>query len=124
MRTMRLLKTERDLERLQGSWRFLSGQRKARLEVRDDLFEMEFADGTVYSGTVALDPAARPHAMDLRIDDGPPAYAGKVALSIYRFDGDHLIWSPGDPGSGQRPESFPPKGDLERLCLVFVRDQG
>jgi uncharacterized protein (TIGR03067 family) len=113
--------TERDLERLQGTWRYVSGWREARLEVRDDWFHMEFANGTVYNGTVSLDPHARPRAMDLRIEEGPAKHAGKLCLAIYQFDGDHLIWAPGEPGSGERPEAFPAHSDPEHLCVVFVR---
>ena len=122
MQLMQRVSTERDLERLQGAWRFVSGWRQARMEVNGDAYHMEFANGTTYSGTLTLDPNARPHAMDMQIDDGPPSHVNKVCLAIYQFDGDHLIWAPGEPGTGLRLEAFPPSDDTTNLCIVFVRE--
>lgn len=114
---------QRDLERLQGSWRYLSGQREAYLVVEGDQFTMRFRSGDVYSGTLSLDPTARPRAMDMHIEQGPESYQGKIALAIYEFDGPHLIWSPAEPGSGQRRRAFPPSDDREALCIIFRRER-
>ncbi|MFO0845732.1 MAG: TIGR03067 domain-containing protein [Gemmataceae bacterium] len=114
----------RDLERLQGSWSFVSGQREAQLLISGGHFTMRFRNGDTYVGTCSLDPTSRPRAMDLRIDEGPEPHRGKTALAIYEFDGDHLIWCPAPPGAGERPRAFPPGDDPGHLCLVFRRDRG
>jgi uncharacterized protein (TIGR03067 family) len=113
----------RDLERLQGSWSFVSGQREAQLLVSGEHFTMRFRNGDIYVGTCSLDPTSRPRAMDMRIDEGPEPHRGKTALAIYEFDGDHLIWCPGPPG-GERLRAFPPGDAPGYLCIIFRRDRG
>ena len=78
-------------------------------------------NGDVYTGTLALDPTCRPHAVDIFIEDGPKHHQDKMAPGIYEFDGNHLILCPGSPGTEDRPRAFPPEGDDSRLCLVFRR---
>lgn len=115
---------QRDLERLQGTWGFVAGRREARLTVMDQSFVMSFVGGETYSGTFTLDPSCRPREMDMQIEEGPEAHCGKQALAIYQFDGDHLIWATGEPGSGQRPEVFPHDVPGETLCVIFRREGG
>jgi uncharacterized protein (TIGR03067 family) len=113
---------QRDLERLQGAWGFVTGRREARLVVTGNSFAMRFANGEAYSGTFSLDPTCRPREMDLQIDEGREGHRGKQALAIYQFDGDHLIWATGEPGSGQRPDAFPHEPGGEHLCIIFRRE--
>ena len=111
----------RDRRRLQGAWSFLSGGRRADLFVAGDHFTVHFRSGDIYVGTFRLDPTARPRAMDLLIREGPARHRGKLARAIYEFDGDHLLWCPGEPGSPARPRAFPPGNDPTHLCIVFRR---
>ena len=110
-----------DRERLQGRWIALSGRRAAQLLVEDDHFVLSFRNGDIYTGSLVLDPIQRPRAVDLFIEEGPPHHQDKSSPAIYEFDGDHLILSPATPGTDIRPRSFPPEGDVTRLCLVFRR---
>lgn len=110
----------RDLERLQGGWRFVAGSRRATLIIEGDQYVMRFRNGDQYEGTLSLDPCCRPRAMDMCIDEGPEHHRGKLVRAIYQFDGDHLIWSPAVPGKDDRPEAFPPL-DGSALCLIFHR---
>ncbi len=112
----------RDLERLQGSWIYLSGPREAQLLISGQHFTMRFRSGDIYVGTFTLDPTNRPRAMDLHIHEGPEPHRGKTALAIYEFDGHHLIWSPAEPGNPERFRAFPPGDDPERLCIIFRRE--
>jgi uncharacterized protein (TIGR03067 family) len=111
-----------DLARLQGAWGFVAGRREAHITVSGDVFEMTFRTGEVYRGTLTLDPTCRPREMDLRIEGGPDGHAGKDALAIYQFDGDHLIWATGRPGTGERPGVFPQDDEAGKLCLIFRRE--
>lgn len=113
----------KDRERLQGVWSFVSGQREAQLLVSGEHFTMRFRNGDIYVGTFTLDPTHRPRAMDLHIQEGPEQYRGKRALAIYEFDGDHLIWCPGEPGKEDRLRAFPPAGDRDHLCIIFRREK-
>jgi uncharacterized protein (TIGR03067 family) len=111
----------RDRQRLQGGWRRVAGTREAHLAVTGDRFVMAFRTGEVYEGTFTLDPTCRPRELDLHIEKAQDAHAGKDALAIYQFDGDHLIFASGMPGSGERPAVFPHEGETGRLCLIFRR---
>ena len=55
----------RDLERLQGTWNFVSGIRPAQLLIAGDHFTMKFSNGDLYMGTLRLDPTQDPAAMDV-----------------------------------------------------------
>jgi uncharacterized protein (TIGR03067 family) len=113
----------RDRERLQGTWNFVSGRRPAQLLVAGDHFTVRFHSGDLYLGTFTLDPTTRPKAMDMTVTEGPERHRGKTALCIYEIDGDHLIWCPGNPGSGERLKAFPPEQDTGHLCLIFHREK-
>lgn len=113
---------QRNRERLQGVWNYVSGPREAQLFICGDHFTMRFRNGDIYVGTYELDPTSRPKAMDLFIKEGPEHYRGKKALAIYELDGDHLIWCPSEPGKEERLRAFPPAEDREHLCLIFRRE--
>lgn len=112
----------RDRDRLQGTWDFVSGGREARLVIDGGHFQVRFKQNDVYRGTFTLDPTRRPKAMDMTVTEGPAERLGKTALCIYQIDGDHLIWCPSPPGSGERLRAFPPEGDCGNLCIIFRRE--
>jgi len=111
-----------DRERLQGSWKYLSGHREAQLLISGNHFTMRFRNGDIYLGTFTLDPTHRPRAMDMTIDEGPEPHRGKKALAIYELDDDHLIWCPAEPGREDPLRTFPPIEDREHLCIIFRRE--
>jgi len=113
----------KDKERLQGTWNFVSGLRQAQLLIAGDHFTVKFGNGDIYLGTFSLDPIRKPRAMDLVVQEGPDKHKGKTSLAIYEIDGDHLIWSPGEPGTGVRHKAFPPAEDTKHLCIVFQREK-
>jgi uncharacterized protein (TIGR03067 family) len=112
-----------DQERLQGAWVSVVGHREAELLIAGDLFAIHFLDGDIYIGTYDLDSAEQPRRMDMRIDEGPLAHVGKVALGIYELDDDVLTWCPSKPGSADRLSEFPPSEDPHHLCITFRRRQ-
>jgi uncharacterized protein (TIGR03067 family) len=115
------LEAPTDLERLQGTWMAVSGRQHVEFVVSDYLFAMRFRDGETCLGTFRLGPQCRPKTMDMRIDEGPARYRGKIARCIYELDGDTLRWCPAEPGNEQRPSTFPSATDMRFLCLEFRR---
>ena len=111
-----------DMERLQGTWAFVSGIREARMLLEDDRFTVTFKNGDVYRGVYALDPTTRPKMMDMTIREGPEKHLGKTSLIIYELDGDRLTWCPAWPGTGNRPRAFPDDGDTQHLCITFRKE--
>ena len=114
---------QRDKERLQGSWNFVSGIREAQMLIAGDHFTVKFRNGDLYFGVFTLDPTAKPKMMDMTIHEGPYKHRGKTSLVIYELDGDHLIWCPAEPGTGNRRSAFPPLEDLHHICLIFRREK-
>jgi uncharacterized protein (TIGR03067 family) len=111
-----------DLERLQGAWKAIAGRRAARLRIIEMRFTFEFIGGEVYEGTIRLDASASPARMDMRIEEGPAAQKGQLAMCIYHVDGDVLRWCPTQPGAGYRLTRFPSVDDDHYYSLVFRRD--
>ena len=114
---------QRDRERLQGTWNFVSGIREAQMLIAGDHFTVKFKNGDIYFGAYSLDPTAKPKMMDMTIHEGPAKHQGKTSLVIYELDGEHLIWCPAEPGTGNRLRAFPPEEDTHHLCLIFRREK-
>lgn len=113
----------RDRERLQGVWNFVTGRRKVQLVINGDQYTIRFNNGDVYVGTFDLDPTKKPKAMDMTITEGPDKHKGLVAHCIYALDGEHLVWCPGEPGAGERPNAIPGTDSQKVLCVVLRRDK-
>jgi uncharacterized protein (TIGR03067 family) len=113
----------KDRDRLQGTWNFVSGIREAQMLIAGDHFTVKFKGGDIYLGTYTLDPPSKPRMMDMTISEGPEKHRGKTSLIIYELDGDHLIWCPAEPGTGNRLRSFPPEEDTRHLCIIFRREK-
>jgi uncharacterized protein (TIGR03067 family) len=113
----------KDKERLQGTWNYVSGIRAAQMLIAGEHFTVKFANGDIYLGVYTLDPTAKPKMMDMTIQEGPDKHRGKTSLVIYELDGEHLIWCPAEPGTGNRRAAFPPDDDTQHLCIVFRREK-
>ena len=116
------LATGTHLEHLQGVWKAIAGRRAARFRITEMRFTFEFVGGEVYEGTFRLDTNACPARMDMRIEEGPGAHKGQLAMCIYHVDGDVLRWCPTVPGAGYRLTRFPSVDDDHYYSLVFRRD--
>ena len=112
-----------DMERLQGTWSFVSGIREAQMFLVGDRFTVAFNNGDLYHGIFTLDPTTQPRMMDMIIHEGPDKHRGKTSLCIYELDGELLTWCPAEPGTGNRRREFPCKEDTHLLCVVFRRDK-
>jgi uncharacterized protein (TIGR03067 family) len=113
----------KDKERLQGTWNYVAGIREAQMLIAGDHFTVKFHNGDIYLGTYVLDATTKPKMMDMTISEGPEKHRGKTSLIIYELDGDHLIWCPAEPGTGNRLRTFPPEEDKQHLCIVFRREK-
>ena len=114
---------DKDKRRLQGTWNFVSGLRRAQILIAGDHFTVKFSNGDIYLGSYTLDPTSKPKMMDMTIHEGPAKHRGKTSLVIYELDGDHLIWCPAEPGTGNRLVAFPPDDDLHHLCIILRREK-
>lgn len=111
--------TRSDWEKLQGAWVSIAGRRPARLLIAGNRFTFEFLGGEIYMGTFEVAGGQ----MDMHIETGPAHHVGCCSHCIYRLEGGVLRWCPGQPGSPQRPSSFPDIDDPRYLSLVFRRDK-
>jgi uncharacterized protein (TIGR03067 family) len=101
---------ERDLEKLQGAWQIVSleidGQKLGGMEAGMEVHGSRFTTsgmGADYSGTLGVDPKARPRSFDLKFETGPEA--GNTSLGIYELDGDSWKICMTTRGS-ERPREF------------------
>jgi uncharacterized protein (TIGR03067 family) len=113
----------KDKERLQGTWTFVAGIREAQMLIAGEHFTVKFDNGDIYLGTYTLDPTSKPKMMDMTIAEGPDKHRGKTSLIIYELDGEHLIWCPAEPGTGNRLRIFPSEEDTHHLCIIFRREK-
>lgn len=84
---------------------------KTTLVIDGDKYSVT-AGGTVDKGTLKLDTAAKPKAMDITGTDGPNK--GKTLLAIYELDGDKLTVC--YALEGKRPTEF--KSTSDKVLLV------
>lgn len=106
-----------DLGLLQGAWVSVAGRRQVRLLIAGNRFSFEFHEGDIYMGTLFLDDEMEPKQIDMLIEEGPDK--GKIALCIYRIEGDVMRFCPTKPGTDRRLQHFPSVEDERYLSLVF-----
>jgi len=101
-----------DLGKIQGRWFYnrvqqnggeleLKGQ--TVVTIKGDQLKIERDGAAILSGTISLEPKAKPKAIDLKLTAGESS--GKVEKGIYNYDGMTLEICLGPPG-GDRPTSF------------------
>src|SRR5262249_19152924 len=112
--------TGTDLDQLQGAWVSVAGRREVRLVIAGQRFTFEFIEGSIYMGTFFLDDEMEPRQIDMLIEEGPGKDKGKIALCIYRLEGDVLRFCPTKPGTDRRLQGFPSVDDERYLSLVFT----
>ena len=103
-----------ELKKLAGTWQGLSAEgggeaapdkeaKQMRLVFEGEKFTAYFGPIVLMQGTVKLDPAKKPKAMDLVSTAG--RLTGQTAPCIYELDGDGLKVCLGEP-DGKRPKDF------------------
>jgi uncharacterized protein (TIGR03067 family) len=116
--------TEKDQTRLQGTWCFLSGRRKADLIIEGERFSVRFQNGEEYRGTFKLDACRRPRQMDMTVLEGPGKHKDRTFLGLYELIGETMLkWCPGLPDLKHRLHEFPDLEDESFLTIVFKRPE-
>jgi uncharacterized protein (TIGR03067 family) len=118
-----------DVGHLRGTWTAVRAERDGRpdadiaghvLLVEDGKFSIAENGITIYAGTLWLDEAATPWAIDFRHTGYAPA--GKTWRGIYQIDGDTLtICDNAGNMQRSRPTSFATEADSGLVMVVFTR---
>jgi uncharacterized protein (TIGR03067 family) len=90
-----------------------------KLVVKDDKYTATVGKA-VDQGTVKLDPAAKPKAMDITGTDGPNK--GKTFLAIYERDGDTLRVCY-DLSGKSRPSEFKTSEGTQLFLVTYKREK-
>jgi uncharacterized protein (TIGR03067 family) len=108
----------KDQEKLQGVWRYVSfesnGEKMPEEQLKrmsviydGDKWTVKEGDKVVVSGTQKLDPSKKPAQIDSVITEGEGK--GTTMLGIYELKGDRMRVC-FDPAGKERPKDFKPKG--------------
>lgn len=103
-----------DQKALQGKWEgVIEGKDQLTFTFKDNKWTLQAKEKKEFSfsGTFKLDAAAKPKAIDLKIEGGSDKektekYIGKTSLGIYEISGDTLRWCASEPGNTDRPTAF------------------
>ena len=117
---------KKELAKLEGTWQLKSysvvGKAKTAAELAKTTAVFEGGTITIKSegrppekSEIALDPAAKPKAIDVRESKTAPAVKG-----IYELDGDKLKICARVPNQGERPTEFATEGDT-LVVMSFER---
>jgi uncharacterized protein (TIGR03067 family) len=117
-------------EKLQGTWTATQAQRDGkaaadvvgnRLSFTGNRFQIQSRDGKpLYSGTVRVDPSAKPAAIDFEHTEG--TLKGKTWKGIYALDGDMLAICDNAPNLAKgRPTAFVAKTGSGYVLIAFKR---
>lgn len=90
--------------------------KKAKLVFKGDRYTVRRGNGLTVMGTVQLNPAKNPKAIDITDADGP--YKGKTLLGIYALKGDELTECFAPP-SGARPAKFTTEAGTSQFLHVW-----
>ena len=78
-----------------------------RITFTNNKFELHFSEDRVMKGTFKINTEENPSWMDMTIlSDTEEKFKGKVALCIYKFDGEFFYWCAARPGRKRRPQEF------------------
>jgi uncharacterized protein (TIGR03067 family) len=124
---------KKDAEKLQGTWKVVSGEQdgKAQDNARDfvmvfdkDSFTVKRGDEVAVKGTFKLDPSKKPKTIDMTITEDRKAQdKGKVARGIYELDKDTLKWCTAEPGGDDRPKEFVTKEGTRHMLITFQKEK-
>src|SRR5262245_6496771 len=114
-----------DRERIQGTWRLVSGERNGKPFPEESVknVTLVFSGDKLITKTKDRSTEAR---FKLNLDTEPKGIdldlGEAVGLGIYRLDGDDLKIAHGEVGD-PRPKDFPPKGGARLTFMVLKRDK-
>jgi uncharacterized protein (TIGR03067 family) len=106
---------KKDLDSLQGVWRFISFVSDGRPRPEEELKGLKLTikgnkwievegDNKGLESTIKLDPSKKPKAIDITALAGPAK--GKPSLGIYSIEGDTLKTCAYNTGGSERPTEF------------------
>jgi uncharacterized protein (TIGR03067 family) len=119
-----------ELKKLQGKWTVTAhehgGMKTPAKELTSLVLEVKGAKMITHEGDklkegtsiIALDPKAKPAALDLKVDTSDDA--GKVVKAIWKRSGDTLTICVAEPGK-DRPTEFDGKKDSGHTLMVFKK---
>jgi uncharacterized protein (TIGR03067 family) len=118
-----------DLKKFEGDWSFTKweqgGQslpdeavREARWSVKGNKYTFEMGPVSE-EGTIKLDPAKKPAAIDLTITSGTDK--GKEQFGIYRIEKDAIVFCLARPGAKERPTEFAATENDTNMLLTIKR---
>ena len=95
-----------DLKAMQGEWVPVGGDAEdSTWEIKGQTLNSKVSDRG-YVAKMALKEKEQPPAIDFEIVDGPDDVKGKIALAIYKLEGDNLTFCVSLPGRTERPTEF------------------
>jgi uncharacterized protein (TIGR03067 family) len=117
-------------KQLQGAWTATQAERDGkpaddvvghRLSFTGNRFQIQSKDGKLlYTGTVRMDPSAKPAAIDFTHTDG--TLKGKAWKGIYALEGDTLKICDNAPDLDKgRPAAFEAKSGSGYVLVTFKR---
>jgi uncharacterized protein (TIGR03067 family) len=129
--TARDLASKQELQRIQGSWQFVSlvdnGEKTAEAELKDrtifcggDAFIVRSGEHFVQAGSQKLDPSKSPKSINIMISQGDRK--GDILLGIYELDGDTFKVCFDTEGQ-ERPTEFKSEQGSGKLLVVYKRIQ-
>jgi uncharacterized protein (TIGR03067 family) len=118
---------QRDLDRLQGDWKMVSGCQDGvetpaaaasvmRCQVEGNKVTFLREGKPVEQVTVALDPSKKPKQIDATLENK------NLAPGIYQLQGDNFSLYYSHPGN-DRPTDFTAKAGTDRSLSVWKRDK-
>lgn len=119
-----------DLEKLQGTWTFVSLEvdeakipeamlNGSKIIIKGDTFK-SISGGVTYEGTIKIDVSKTPKTLDLIFTDGPEK--GKTAPGIYELGGDNLRICL-SLGASSRPTEFVTKQGSGHALETLKREK-
>jgi uncharacterized protein (TIGR03067 family) len=117
-------------KKLHGAWTATQAEREGkaaddvvghRLSLTGNRFQIQSKDGKpLYTGTVRVDPSAKPAAVDFEHTEG--ALKGKAWKGIYALDGDTLTICDNAPNLNKgRPAAFEAQSGSGYILITFKR---
>lgn len=93
-------------------------QVQVKVVIKGDKFTTFFQEKKFTEGTLRLDAAKKPRALDALASEGPAK--GMTQAGIYQFDGDEILINFANPG-GERPSEFKTKEGTGQVLIRYQR---